>query len=219
MSLRDVYWATRCKECNRRGATRHLVSRSQTPESASKPVLCVDCVDVWRAEGRPEAAALLPHGSYNAYRKKAGNDKQKTYEGILDETTGYFANRRRRLEKTIEKQRRALQKQRKNQEKERQQHELHTKRRLKRQVRELKKLSMAELRAELDKRGLPHVGKKAELQVLLIEIRKLETVTRPVEARPLVFDRGGGSVEPALVAAPLLGEEDNQSKQPAVASV
>ena len=82
---RDVYWATRCKGCNRRGATRHLVSRSQTPESASKPVLCVDCADVWRAEGHPEAAALLPHGSYNAYRKKAGNDKQKTYEGILDD--------------------------------------------------------------------------------------------------------------------------------------
>ena len=167
------YWATRCHDCNRMGATRHLVSPSQTPESASRPVLCAACAERWVAEGRPEALFLMPHGTYNHYRANAGKDKQLAYAAILDNNTGYFAKDRRRKNKSIEKKTRA---DARRQKKLREQLEREAGKRLREQERHLKAMSIAALRAELGQWGVPLVGKKAELLALLREARKTHPV-------------------------------------------
>ena len=194
------YWATRCHECNRKGATRHLVSPSQTPESASRPVLCATCAERWVAEGRPEALFLMPHGTYNHYRANAGKDKQLAYAAILDNDTGYFAKGRRRKNKSIEKKTRA---EAKRQKKLRKQLERELKKRLREQEKHLKGMSIAALRAELEQRGVPTVGKKAELLALLRETRKMH----PVASVPLAQDHDGGSEGPAHALAILLEED------------
>ena len=195
------YWATRCHDCTRMGATRHLVSPSQTPESASRPVLCAACAERWVAEGRPEALFLMPHGTYNHYRANAGKDKQLAYAAILDNNTGYFAKDRRRKNKSIEKKTRA---DARRQKKLREQLEREAGKRLREQERHLKAMSIAALRAELGQWGVPLVGKKAELLALLREARKTHPVVVSV---PLAQDHDGGSEWSAHALAILLEED------------
>eukprot|EP01044_Picomonas_judraskeda_P022770 COSAG03_NODE_5777_length_1176_cov_0.874652_1_plen_283_part_10 len=195
------YWATRCHDCTRMGATRHLVSPSQTPESASRPVLCATCAERWVAEGRPEALFLTPHGTYNHYRANAGKDKQLAYAAILDNNTGYFAKDRRRKNKSIEKKTRA---DARRQKKLREQLERDAGKRLREQERHLKAMSIAALRAELGQWGVPLVGKKAELLALLREARKTHPVVVSV---PLAQDHDGGSEWSAHALAILLEED------------